>query len=248
MVSYASILESYTIPATESADDITSVSTKEKLKTAFSAIALTALGIAAVKWSIDDRNQQKAKRLEAAKIEAENKARLAKEKEEYEKWKQTPEYSEMVKFVCKKYNIEYPNYNSDDLANKLNKSILEDLKKIANAINRDKKLCAELANKYLSEMQKEDPEYYEKHLKEFESDAKAIKAGPAGADLFDRGEFEICAHHLEQCVGTWVCGDYLFSTFCDGINAKYYREIKLGLMSKMRDIGDGDEGLIASNY
>ena len=123
---------------------------------------------------------------------------------------------------------------------------MSDLKKIASSINRDRKLCNDLADRYIDEIRKDDPEFYEKCKSSWEYDSKTIRSGPAHIEVFAVGEFVVC--DLEQDPLAWVCGDYLFDAFCKAINAKYYREIQLGIMSKMNDLGDGDEGLIGCSY
>ena len=42
--------------------------------------------------------------------------------------------------------------------------------------------------------------------------------------------------------------DYIQDPFCNAINEKYAKEIKLGIMSKMRIIGDCDEGIIGYDF
>ena len=42
--------------------------------------------------------------------------------------------------------------------------------------------------------------------------------------------------------------DYIQEPFCNAINEKYAKEIKLGIMSKMKIVGDGDEGIIGYDF
>ena len=241
---YAEVLESYMIPAEEAEKSWDEMSTKSKIASALMMTAITALGIGAI---VSDAKDSKKRREYEANQRRENEAKAKRDKEEYEKWKQSPEYAQMVKYVSNKYKIDYPNIaDKEALIDKLEYSILADLKKIANGINRNRKLCTELANKYLEHARRQDPDYFEKHRKSYEDEANEIKAGPAMAEVFETGEFTIC--EIDQIPRTWVCCEYLFDAFCKTINEKYYREIKLGLMSKMRDLGDGDEGLIGCSF
>ena len=238
-------LESYLIPAFEAENN--SMTTKEKIKTYAAGIIMLALGIASIKWSRDDKKRlnerEKQNALNKAAQDAKDKAR----KEEWEKYKNSPDYERDCKYISNKYKINYPdNYDKSEFANRLEDAVEKDLKKIANAINRDKKLCNALADKYL-EWCKDGDSNTDKYAI---NEANQIRSGPACGNTFevndDVHEFEIS--DMDQDPRTWVCAELLFSTFCDGINAKYEKEIKLGIMSKMRDLGDGDEGLIGYSF
>lgn len=241
-------LESYLIPATEA--DTDPMSTKEKIKAYAAGILITALGIASIKWAHDDKKRLKEREKQNALNKAAEDAKEKARKEEFEKYKSSPEYEKDCKYISNKYRVDYPNnYDRKTLANNLEDAVEKDLKKMANAINRDKKLCNALAEKYLSWC-KNDIDHFEKYRKSYENEANEIKVNPACGNTFevydDVYEFEIS--DLSQGPRTWVCSELLFPEFCQAINAKYYREIKLGIMSKMRDLGDGDEGLIGYTF
>ena len=171
-MSYAENLESYLIPAFEAEDSSwDKMSTKSKIASALLMTAITALGIGAI---ISDAKDTK-NRIEYEKAQKrENEAKIKRDKEEYEKWKQSPEYAQMVKYVSNKYKIDYPNITDKEaLIDKLEDSIVADLKKIANGINRNRKLCAELANKHLEENRRDDPDFFEKHRRSYENEANS---------------------------------------------------------------------------
>lgn len=238
-------LESYLIPATEADND--PMSTKEKIKTYASGLLLAVLGIASIKWIRDDAKRLKEEKKQNALNKAAQDAKEKAQKEEFEKYKSSPEYEKDCKYISNRYRVDYPNnYDRKTLANNLEDAVEKDLKKMANAINRDKKICNALADKYL-EWCKDDngnTDKYDIYC------ANEIRNGPACGNTFevndDVYEFEIS--EIEQGPRTWVCSELLFSEFCNAINAKYYREIKLGIMGKMRDLGDGDEGLIGYSF
>lgn len=244
--SYSEALESYLI-AEEADTNTNAPNSKEKLKTICKGIAAAAIMALGAKAIYDDNKRTK----EIAKINKENIAKAKAEQEEHENWKKfSPEYTEYCKYVSKKYHVNYPDLSDSDkkaLANKLDDSIEADLKKIANGINRNKKLCNELAEKYLKYARRDDPEYFETLQKSYEDDAEEIRRGPA-CGYSENGDGDFCISDIDQTPRSWVCDEYLFDSFSDAINKKYYREIKLGIMTKMKWIGDGDEGLIGCNY
>lgn len=230
--SYSKILESYLIPANESADKDTKSGLIELgLLTAIFA----ALGIS---QHLKNRKREKDNN---EKISNALKEKAQKSKEEWEKYKASPEYTQDCKYIANKYRINYPDdYDKKELKEKLLDSIESDLKKIANTINRNKKLCNTLAEEYIEYAKRIGN--YEKYKESYNDEADEIRSGPACGNIFE-DNFEIS--DISQGPRTWVCSRYLFSACCDGINEKYYREIKHGLMDKMTDTGDGDEGLIS---
>ena len=256
--SYADVLESYMIEPVIEADISPEESfkkagldkpmtTKEKLKAAAAITALVALGLAshAANKKAELRKIEEGKQDAAKKAVDDYKTKL--KIEEYNKWKQSSEYKEYCKYVSNKYKLDYNeiysgDYDADELEDKLITSIEMDLKKIAGSINRNKKLCNELADRYI-EYWKKDKDY-EKYRKSIEREANEIRVGPACANFtgYHGLDFEIC--DINQGPREWVCDEVLFDTFCDAISKKYHREIKLKMMSEPDIYGEGDEGII----
>ena len=237
-------LENFLIPeiATESIS-------KDKLKLYAQGAAIAAIMLLGTKAMIHDyKNDKERIRL--------NKEREAKNKTSYEerqKYLNSQECQDDINYINNKYGIKYDTYakamdDSDKkkLDSKLNTFILADLKKMANSLNKNKKLCNELANKYIEFQSKDDPKYRDIATKE----AEEIRTGPAIARQSeyayeDENEFDVC--DADQSVIIFMI-DYIQEPFCNAINEKYAKEIKLGIMSKMKIIGDGDEGIIGYDF
>ena len=233
-------LENFLIPevATEGVS-------KENLKTAAKGIAIAAIMAFGAKAMIHDYKNKK----EIDKFNKEKEAKNKADHEAYQIYLNSQEHQDDINFVNKKYGINYINMSDSDkknLESKLNTFILADLKKMANSLNKNKNLCNELANKYIEFQSKDDPEYRNIATKE----AEEIRKGAAIArnseyTYDDKNEFDVC--DADQDVIIFMI-DYIQEPFCNAINEKYAKEIKLGIMSKMRIIGDGDEGIIGYDF
>lgn len=241
--------EQFLIPIDENAEIAEENFSKNNLKIMAQGIAIAAITILGTKAMIRDYKNKK----EIDKLNKEKETKSKTENEEYRKYLNSQDYRNDVMYVNKKYGINYTNqvkYMDDSdkkkLESKLNTFILADLKKMANAFNKNKKLCNELANKYIDFQSKDDPKYRVIATKE----AEEIRTGPAIARQSeyaydDENEFDVC--DADQDVIIFMI-DYIQEPFCNAINEKYAKEIKLGIMSKMRIIGDGDEGIIGYDY
>ena len=218
---------------------------KENLKNAAKGIAIAAIIAFGAKAMIHDYKNKK----EIDKFNKEKEAKNKASYEEHQKYLNSQEYQDDINFVNKKYGINYINMSDSDkknLESKLNAFILADLKKMTNSLNKNKNLCNELANKYIEFQSKDDPEYRNIATKE----AEEIRKGAAIArnseyTYDDKNEFDVC--DADQDVIIFMI-DYIQEPFCNAINEKYAKEIKLGIMSKMRIIGDGDEGIIGYDF
>ena len=241
--------EQFLIPIDENAEIAEENFSKNNLKIMAQGIAIAAITILGTKAMIRDYKHKK----EIDKLNKEKETKSKAENEEYRKYLNSQDYRNDVMYVNKKYGINYTNqvkYMDDSdkkkLESKLNTFILADLKKMANAFNKNNKLCNELANKYIDFQSKDDPKYRDIATKE----AEEIRTGPAIARQSeyaydDENEFDVC--DADQDVIIFMI-DYIQEPFCNAINEKYAKEIKLGIMSKMRIIGDGDEGIIGYDY
>lgn len=233
------VLENFLIP------EVTTESiSKENLKNVAKGIAVAAIMIAGVNVIIHDyKNNKNHNKL--------NKDQEAKNKSAYEdrqKYLNSQEYQNDINYINKKYNINYTNMNDSDkkkLESKLNTLILADLKKMANSLNKNKKLCNEIANKYIESESKNDPEYRDIAIKEAEEIRKGVAIARNSEYGNDNNEFDVC--DADQSIIVFM-GDYIQEPFCNAINQKYAKEIKLDIMSKMKIIGDGDEGIIGYNF
>ena len=233
-------LENFLIPevATEGVS-------KENLKTAAKGIAMAAIMVFGAKAMIRDYKNDK----ERIKLNKEKETKNKADREAHQRYLNSQEHQDDINFVNKKYGINYINMSDSDkknLESKLNTFILADLKKMANSLNKNKNLCNELANKYIEFQSKDDPKYRDIATKE----AEEIRTGPAIARQSeyayeDENEFDVC--DADQDVRIFMI-DYIQEPFCNAINEKYAKEIKLGIMSKMKIIGDGDEGIIGYDY
>ena len=234
------VLENFLIPevATESIS-------KENLKNAAKGIAIAAIMAFGAKAMIHDYKNKK----EIDKFNKEKEAKNKSDHEAYQRYLNSQEHQDDINYVNKKYGINYINISDSDkknLESKLNAFILADLKKMANSLNKNKKLCNELANKYIEFQSKDDPKYRDIATKE----AEEIRTGPAIARQSeyayeDENEFDVC--DADQSVIIFMI-DYIQEPFCNAINEKYAKEIKLGIMSKMKIVGDGDEGIIGYDF
>ena len=233
-------LENFLIPevATESIS-------KENLKNAAKGIAIAAIMAFGGKAMVHDYKNKKALDKSNKEKETKNKA----DHEAYQKYLNSREHQDDINFVNKKYGINYINMSDSDKKNletKLNAFILADLKKMANSLNKNKKFCNELANKYIDFQSKDDPEYRDIATKDAEEIRKGAAIARNSEYAYDnKNEFDVC--DADQDVIIFMI-DYIQEPFCNAINEKYAKEIKLGIMSKMRIIGDGDEGIIGYDY
>ena len=233
-------LENFLIPevATESIS-------KENLKNAAKGIAIAAIMAFGAKAMIHDYKNKK----EIDKFNKEKEAKNKADHEAYQIYLNSQEHQDDINFVNKKYGINYINMSDSDKKNfesKLNTFILADLKKMTNSLNKNKKLCNELANKYIEFQSKDDPEYRNIATKEAEEIRKGAAIARQSQYAYeDENEFDVC--DADQSVIIFMI-DYIQEPFCNAINEKYAKEIKLGIMSKMRIIGDGDEGIIGYDF
>ena len=233
-------LENFLIPevATEGVS-------KENLKTAAKGIAIAAIMAFGAKAMIRDYKNDK----ERIKLNKEKEAKNKADREAHQRYLNSQEHQDDINFVNKKYGINYINMSDSDkknLESKLNTFILADLKKMVNSLNKNKNLCNELANKYIEFQSKDDPEYRNIATKEAEEIRKGAAIARNSEYAYDdKNEFDVC--DADQDVITFMI-DYIQETFGNAINEKYVKEIKLGIMSKMRIIGDGDEGIIGYDY
>lgn len=233
-------LENFLIPevATEGVS-------KEKLKLYAQGAAMAAIMVFGIKAIIhDDKNKKEIDKFNKEK-EAKNKA----DREAYQRYLNSQEHQDDINFVNKKYGINYINMSDSDKKNldsKLNAFILADLKKMANSLNKNKKLCNELANKYIEFQSKDDPKYRDIATKEAEEIRKGAAIARNSEYAYeDENEFDVC--DADQDVRIFMI-DYIQEPFCNAINEKYAKEIKLGIMSKMKIVGDGDEGIIGYDF
>ena len=218
---------------------------KEKLKLYAQGAAIAAIMAFGAKAMIHDYKNKK----EIDKFNKEKEVKNKADREAHQRYLNSQEYQDDINYVNKKYGINYINMSDSDkknLESKLNTFILADLKKMANSLNKNKNLCNELANKYIEFQSKDDPKYRDIATKE----AEEIRTGPAIARQSeyayeDENEFDVC--DADQDVRIFMI-DYIQEPFCNAINEKYAKEIKLGIMSKMKIIGDGDEGIIGYDY
>ena len=233
-------LENFLIPevATEGVS-------KENLKTAAKGIAIAAIMAFGAKAMIRDHKNDK----ERIKLNKEKEAKNKADREVHQRYLNSQEHQDDINFVNKKYGINYINMSDSDkknLESKLNTFILADLKKMANSLNKNKKLCNELANKYIEFQSKDDPKYRDIATKEAEEIRKGAAIARNSEYAYDdKNEFDVC--DADQDVIIFMI-DYIQEPFCNAINEKYAKEIKLGIMSKMKIIGDGDEGIIGYDY
>ena len=233
-------LENFLIPevATEGVS-------KENLKNAAKGIAIAAIMAFGAKAMIHDYKNKK----EIDKFNKEKEAKNKADHEAYQIYLNSQEHQDDINFVNKKYGINYINMSDSDKKNfesKLNTFILADLKKMTNSLNKNKKLCNELANKYIEFQSKDDPKYRDIATKEAEEIRKGAAIARQSEYAYeDENEFDVC--DADQDVIIFMI-DYIQEPFCNAINEKYAKEIKLGIMSKMRIIGDGDEGIIGYDY
>lgn len=233
-------LENFLIPevATEGVS-------KENLKTAAKGIAIAAIMAFGAKAMIRDYKNDK----EHIKLNKEKEAKNKADREAHQRYLNSQEHQDDINFVNKKYGINYINMSDSDkknLESKLNAFILADLKKMANSLNKNKNLCNELANKYIEFQSKDDPKYRDIATKEAEEIRKGAAIARNSEYAYeDENEFDVC--DADQDVIIFMI-DYIQEPFCNAINEKYAKEIKLGIMSKMRIIGDGDEGIIGYDF
>ena len=233
-------LENFLIPevATEGVS-------KENLKTAAKGIAIAAIMAFGAKAMIRDYKNDK----ERIKLNKEKEAKNKADREAHQRYLNSQEHQDDINFVNKKYSINYINMSDSDKKNfesKLNTFILADLKKMANSLNKNKKLCNELANKFIEFQSKDDSEYRDIATKEAEEIRKGAAIARNSEYAYeDENEFDVC--DADQSVIIFMI-DYIQEPFCNAINEKYAKEIKLGIMSKMRIIGDGDEGIIGYDF
>ena len=234
------VLESFLIPevATEGIS-------KENLKTTAKGIAIAAIMAFGAKAMINDYKNDK----ERIKLNKEKEAKNKADREAHQKYLNSQEYQDDINFINKKYSINYINMSDSDkknLESKLNTFILADLKKMANSLNKNKNLCNELANKYIEFQSKDDPEYRNIATKEAEEIRKGAAIARNSEYAYDnKNEFDVC--DADQDVIIFMI-DYIQEPFCNAINEKYVKEIKLGIMSKMKIVGDGDEGIIGYDF
>ena len=234
------VLESFLIPevATEGVS-------KENLKTAAKGIAIAAIMAFGAKAMIRDYKNDK----ERIKLNKEKEAKNKADREAHQRYLNSQEHQDDINYVNKKYGINYINMSNSDkknLESKLNTFILADLKKMVNSLNKNKKLCNELANKYIEFQSKDDPEYRNIATKEAEEIRKGAAIARNSEYAYDnKNEFDVC--DADQDIIIFMI-DYIQEPFCNAINEKYAKEIKLGIMSKMRIIGDGDEGIIGYDF
>ena len=233
-------LEAFLIPevATEGVS-------KEKLKLYAQGAAIAAIMAFGAKAMIHDYKNKK----EIDKLNKEKEAKNKADREAHQRYLNSQEYQDDINYVNKKYGINYINMSDSDkknLESKLNTFILADLKKMANSLNKNKKLCNELANKYIEFQSKDDPKYRDIATKEAEEIRKGAAIARNSEYAYeDENEFDVC--DADQDVIIFMI-DYIQEPFCNAINEKYAKEIKLGIMSKMRIIGDGDEGIIGYDF
>ena len=233
-------LENFLIPevATEGVS-------KENLKTAAKGIAIAAIMAFGAKAMISDYKNDK----ERIKLNKEKEAKNKADREAHQRYLNSQEHQDDINFVNKKYGINYINMSDSDkkkLDSKLNTFILADLKKMANSLNKNKNLCNELANKYIEFQSKDDPKYRDIATKEAEEIRKGAAIARNSEYAYDdKNEFDVC--DADQDIIIFMI-DYIQEPFCNAINEKYAKEIKLGIMSKMRIIGDGDEGIIGYDF
>lgn len=234
------VLESFLIPevATEGIS-------KENLKTTAKGIAIAAIMAFGAKAMINDYKNDK----ERIKLNKEKEAKNKADREAHQRYLNSQDHQDDINFVNKKYGINYINMSDSDkknLESKLNTFILADLKKMANSLNKNKKLCNELANKFIEFQSKDDSEYRDIATKEAEEIRKGAAIARNSEYAYeDENEFDVC--DADQDVIIFMI-DYIQEPFCNAINEKYAKEIKLGIMSKMRIIGDGDEGIIGYDF
>lgn len=234
------VLESFLIPevATEGIS-------KENLKTTAKGIAIAAIMAFGAKAMINDYKNDK----ERIKLNKEKEVKNKADREAHQRYLNSQEHQDDINFVNKKYDINYINMSDSDkknLESKLNTFILADLKKMANSLNKNKKLCNELANKFIEFQSKDDSEYRDIATKEAEEIRKGAAIARNSEYAYeDENEFDVC--DADQDVIIFMI-DYIQEPFCNAINEKYAKEIKLGIMSKMRIIGDGDEGIIGYDF
>ena len=237
--------EQFLIPIDENAEIAEENFSKNNLKIMAQGIAIAAITILGTKAMIRDYKNDK----ERIKLNKEKEAKNKADHEEHQRYLNSQEHQDDINFVNKKYGINYINMSDSDkknLESKLNTVILADLKKMANSLNKNKKLCNELANKYIEFQSKDDPKYRDIATKEAEEIRKGAAIARNSEYAYDdKNEFDVC--DADQDVIIFMI-DYIQEPFCNAINEKYAKEIKLGIMSKMRIIGDGDEGIIGYDY
>ena len=233
-------LENFLIPevATENIS-------KDNLKNAAKGIAIAAIMAFGAKAMIHDYKNKK----EIDKFNKEKETKNKADREAYQRYLNSQEHQDDINLVNKKYGINYINMSDSDkknLESKLNTFILADLKKMANSLNKNKKLCNELANKYIEFQSKDDPKYRDIATKEAEEIRKGAAIARNSEYAYDdKNEFDVC--DADQDVIIFMI-DYIQEPFCNAINEKYAKEIKLGIMSKMKIVGDGDEGIIGYDF
>lgn len=119
---------------------------------------------------------------------------------------------------------------------KLRSNILNDLKKMEEKFNQDKKLCNELADKYFKYAMKykDDPDF---DMYALQYEVKTIRNGPVNIKLRQPLNNEDKRYIFEVCTLNYPANDfieeYIHKPFCDAINKKYEKEINIEAMTKM---------------
>ena len=235
MSEFNGILESLISDGEAIANEGMSVDTLKSIAKGVAVAAILTGGIVAGIHDHKNKDGLKKHELEAkanAKHEADKKAAYFNSKE----------YNDDIAYINKKYGLnltksEFEKIDKNSFNKKLNQFILQDLKKMAAKFNSNKKLCNDIADKYIKYAYDGDESYKSEVMKE----ADQIRKGPAHAEYYSDNDFLVC--NCDQMVIVYM-SDYIQEPFCDALNKKYEREIRIGIMSKFNVSGDGDEGLI----
>ena len=156
------------------------------------------------------KDNEKAKKKEFNKLNRE----LIEHQNNIAKYHASNQYKQDLLYINKKYGV---NWNGDLHSNeaeiiqsKIYDSIFSDLKKMAAKFNSNKKLLKEIANKYIYEMTKNDPDYKEIAIEE----SKEILYNPAVIRKYDNDidtGFTVC--DCEE--NLWFMHDYIHKPFCE---------------------------------
>lgn len=235
MSEFNGILESL---ITDGEQMVTEGMTVDSLKNIAKGVAVAAILAGGVAVNIHDhKNKVAMKKLDdeiKAKSQATADARVA--------YFNSQEYISDCAYINKKYSVNLNEYGFEKMDritfNKnVNRAILQDLKKMTAKFNSNKKLCNDIADKYIEHFCRMNEEYKDMATKE----AEEIRKGPAHAEYYGDDNFLVC--DCDQEIVVFMI-DYIQKPFCDALNKKYEREIRAGAMNKFSISGDGDEGLI----
>lgn len=217
---------------------VTEGASSDTLKNTAMGVAVAAILAGGVVSEIHKRKNDKALK-DMHKVELVNKHATTIARNNYY---DSQEWVSDSSYINKKYGVTITEngLNHDDyqiFQKKVNQLILQDLRKMASKFNSNKKLCNELADKYIEHECNGDESY----KKIATNEAKDIHSGPADVEHYNENDFVVC--NCDQSIILFMV-PYIQKPFCAALNKKYEKEIRGGAMGGFDITGDGDEGLI----